>query len=156
MAVKIGTVRGKLAWALVVGALMGIVGLFAFDGLPSVSAQSDTTAPTISSVAITSDTGDGDSSFDDDGVYGIDDSIEVTVTFSENVSVTGSPQLELDIGGSGKAAAYESVTSTNVVFSYTVTEGVSDDDGVSISADKLTLNGGRHQGRGGQRSQPVP
>ena len=121
---------------------MGIVGLLAFDGLPSVSAQSDTTAPTISSVAITSDTGDDDSSFDDDGVYGIDDSIKVTVTFSENVSVTGAPRLELDIGGSAKAAAYESVTTANVVFSYTVEEGVSDDDGIAISADKLTLNGG--------------
>ena len=142
MAIKIGTVRGTLAWALVVGALMGIIGLFALDGLPSVSAQTDTTAPTISSVAITSDTGDDDSYFDDDGVYGIDDSIKVTVTFSENVSVTGSPQLELDIGGSGKDAAYESVTTTNVVFSYTVAEGVSDDDGIAIGANKLTLNGG--------------
>ena len=121
---------------------MGIVGLFAFEGLPTVSAQSDTTAPAISSIAITSDTGDDDSSFDDDGVYGIDDSIKVTVTFSENVSVTGSPQLELDIGGSGKAASYESVTATNVVFSYTVAEGVSDDDGIAIGANKLTLNGG--------------
>ena len=142
MVIKIGTVRGKLAWALVVGALMGIIGLFAVDGLPSVSAQTDTTAPTISSVIITSDTGDDDSYFDDDGVYGIDDSIKVTVTFSENVSVTGSPQLELDIGGSGKAAAYESVTTTNVVFSYTVAEGVSDDDGIAIGANKLTLSGG--------------
>ena len=142
MAIRIGTVRGTLAWALVVGALMGIIGLFAFDGLPTVSAQTDTTAPTISSVAITSDTGDDDSYFDDDGVYGIDDIIKVTVTFSENIAVTGAPQLELDIGGSGKAAAYESVTTTNVVFSYTVAEGVSDDDGIAIGADKLTLNGG--------------
>ena len=142
MAIRIGTVRWKLAWALVGGALMGIIGLFAVDGLPSVSAQADTTAPTISSVAITSDTGDDDSYFDDDGVYGIDDSIEVTVTFSENITVTGAPQLELDIGGSAKAAGYESVTATNVVFSYTVEEGVSDDDGIAIGADKLTLNGG--------------
>ena len=121
---------------------MGIIGLFALEGLPSVSAQTDTTAPTISSVAITSDTGDDDSYFDDDGVYGIDDSIEVTVTFSETVTVAGAPQLELDIGGSGKAAAYESVTTANVVFSYTVAEGVSDDDGIAIGANKLTLNGG--------------
>ena len=121
---------------------MGIIGLFAVDGLPSVSAQTDTPAPTISSVAITSDTGDDDSYFDDDGVYGIDDSIKVTVTFSEDITVTGAPQLELDIGGSTKAAGYESVTATNVVFSYTVEEGVSDDDGIAISADKLTLNGG--------------
>ena len=101
MTIRIGTLRWTLAWALVVGVLVGIIGLFAFDGLPSVSAQADTTAPTISSVAITSDTGDDDSSFDDDGVYGINDSIKVTVTFSETVTVTGAPQLELDIGGSG-------------------------------------------------------
>ena len=121
---------------------MGIIGLFAVDGLPSVSAQTDTMAPTISSVAITSDTDDADSSFDDDGVYGIDDSIKVTVTFSETVTVTGAPQLELDIGGSAKAASYERVTTANVVFSYTVEEGVSDDDGIAMSANKLTLNGG--------------
>ena len=142
MAIKIGRLSRKPAWALVIGALMVIIGLFAFEGLPLVSAQSDTTAPTISSIAITSDTGDDDYYYDDDGVYGIDDSIKVTVTFSENVSVTGSPQLELDIGGSGKAASYESVTATNVVFSYTVAEGVSDDDGIAIGANKLTLNGG--------------
>ena len=89
--------------------LMGIIGLFAFDGLPSVSAQTDTTAPTISSVAITSDPND-DTRIDgwtfDSGVYGIDDSIQVTVTFTEDVTVTGGPQLELDIGGSAKTAAY--------------------------------------------------
>ena len=121
---------------------MGIIGLLALDGLPSVSAQTDTTAPTVSSVAITSDTGDDDSSFDDDGVYGIDDSIKVTVTFSENVSVTGAPQLELDVGGSARVAAYESVTTTKVVFSYTVAVGDLDDDGIAIGANKLTLNEG--------------
>ena len=142
MTIRIGTLRWTVAWVLVVGALMGIIGLFALDGLPSVSAQTDTTAPTISSVAITSDTGDNDSYFDDDGVYGIDDIIKVTVTFSENIAVTGAPQLELDIGGSAKAAAYESVTTANVVFSYTVAEGISDDDGIAIGANKLTLNGG--------------
>ena len=141
MTIRIGTLRWTLAWALVAGVLMGIIGLFAFDGLPSVSAQTDTTAPTISSVAITSDTGDDDSNFDD-GVYGIGDSIKVTVTFSENVTVTGAPQLELDIGGSAKVAAYESVTTTNMVFSYTVAEGDSDDDGIAIGANKLTLNSG--------------
>lgn len=51
--------------------LVGIVGLFGTGGPPSVSAQTDTTAPTVSSIAITSNP--------DDGVYGIDDSIEVTV-----------------------------------------------------------------------------
>ena len=142
MAQEIGPLRRTLTWALVAGVFTGIIGMFAFDALPSVSAQTDTAAPTISSVAISSDTGDEDFYFDDDGVYGIGDSIKVTVTFSENVAVTGAPQLELDIGGSAKVAAYESVTNTDVVFSYTVAEGDSDTDGTALSANKLTLNGG--------------
>ena len=122
---------------------MGIIGLFSFDGLPSVSAQSDTTAPTILSVAITSDP-------DDDalsgvfftGVYGIGDSIQVTVTFSEDVAVAGGPRLALDIGGTNKAAEYDSADGSAVVFSYTVAEGDSDTDGIAVGANRLTLNGG--------------
>ena len=120
-----------------------LVGLFQFNGPSPVSAQADNTAPTISSLAITSDTGDDDTNFDDDGVYGIGDSIKVTATFSESVSVTGTPQLELDIGdGTGDAAEYESVAGSAVVFSYTVAEGDLDDDGIAIGANKLTLNSG--------------
>ena len=124
---------------------MGIFGLFAFDGPPSVSAQTDTTAPTVSSIAITSEPND-DTRIDgwtfDSGVYGIADSIQLTVTFNEDVIVTGGPQLELDIGGSAKAAAYESADGSNVVFSYTVAEGYSDTDGIAVAANKLTLSGG--------------
>ena len=79
---------------------------------------------------------------DDDGVYGIGDRIEVTVTFDEDVTVTGSPQLEITIGTSAKDAAYKSTTDSEVVFSYTVVVGGSDTDGISIGADKLSLNGG--------------
>ena len=75
-------------------------------------------------------------------MYGIGDKIEVTVTFNEGVTVTGAPQLELDIGGSAKTAAYDSTDGSAVVFSYTVAAGDSDDDGIAISANKLTLNGG--------------
>ena len=70
---------------------------------------------------------------DDDGVYGIGDRIEVTVTFSENVTVTGSPRLELTIGSSARNAAYKSTTGSKVVFSYTVAVGDSDTDGISIA-----------------------
>ena len=79
---------------------------------------------------------------DDDGVYGIGDNIEVTVTFSENVTATGSPRLELTIGSSARNAAYKSTTGSKVVFGYTVAVGDSDTDGISIAADKLSLNGG--------------
>ena len=98
----------------------------------------DTTAPTISSVAITSDPGDDD-------IYGLGDAIEVTVTFSENVTVTGTPQLELDLGGTAKTADYSSINGTAVVFSYTVASDDTDNDGIAISADKLTLNDGTIQ-----------
>ena len=101
----------------------------------AAAATPDDTAPTISSVAITNDTGD-------DGVYGIGDKIEVTVTFSEDVTVTGSPQLELTIGSRARNAAYKSATGSKVVFSYTVASGDNDTDGIAIGANKLVLNGG--------------
>ena len=119
-----------------------IVGQFWIDGPAPTFAQTDTTAPTVSSVAITSDTGDDEVYLDDDGVYGIGDNVEVTVTFSENVTVTGSPQLELIVGSSAKNAAYKSTTDSKVVFSYTVAVGDTDTDGISIAADKLGLNSG--------------
>ena len=104
--------------------------------------QTDTTAPTISSVAITSDPDAGDAREEGDGVYGIGDAIEVTLTFNENVTVTGTPRLELYIGGTRKTAAYESVVGNVVVFSYTVAERDNDTNGIAIGANRLTLNGG--------------
>ncbi len=159
MTIRIGTLRWTLAWALVVGVLMGIIGLFAFDGLPSVSAQADTTAPTISSVAITSDPDEDDADLGAymvgrsggsivqstswaSGVYRIGDDVQVTVTFSENITITGSPELELAVGSNNRTAGYESAEGSTVVFSYTVAEGDSDSDGIAINANKLTLDGG--------------
>ena len=135
-----------MAWASIAGLLVAIVGLAWLGGSSPLSAEDDTTSPTTSSVAITSDTGDDDAYLDDDGVYGIGDRIEITVTFSENVTVTGSPQLELTFGSSAKNAAYKSTTDSKVVFSYTVAVGDSDTDGISIGANKLSLNGGSIKG----------
>ena len=136
------TLRSRLALAAISGVLVAIASLFWIDSPPRLFAQTDTTAPSVSSVAVTSDTGDDEVYLDDDGVYGIGDKIEVTVTFSEDVTVIGSPQLELDIGGSASSAAYKSTTGSKVIFSYTVAAGDSDTDGISIAADKLSLNGG--------------
>ena len=113
-------------------------------GAPTISgtAQVRETTPAISSIAITGDTGDEDSSWDDDGIYGIGDRIEVTVTFSADVTVTGSPRLELDIGGTARPAEYEKAEGSKVVFGYTVIEGDADNDGIAISENRLTLNGG--------------
>ena len=95
----------------------------------------DETAPTISSISITSDPGD-------DATYVEDDSIEVTVTFDEWVVVTGTPQLELDFDGAARTADYSSANRAAVVFSYAVAVDDADTDGIAISANKLSLNGG--------------
>ena len=144
-----------LAWAFVIGMLAATIGLFGLDGQPQAFAQTDTTAPTVSSIAITSNPDDDAVITEMDGegtkvgnwsVYGIDDSIEVTVAFSVNATVTGSPRLELEVGGSARTAEYESTDGSNVKFTYTVAENDEDTDGVSIGANKLTLNGGTIRG----------
>ena len=90
---------------------------------------------TISKVEITSDAGS-------DSTYAIRDVIEVTVTFGEDVFVTGTPQLTLRVGDEDRPADYESVTDEEVLFRYRVDTGDVDTNGVSIAADSLSLNGG--------------
>ena len=95
------------------------------------AAVPSTSAPSLSSIAITSA-----------GGYAAGETIEVTVTFTKAVTVTGSPQLTLNVGGEDRTAGYESVTGAAVVFSYTVAAGESDRNGVSIEANSLSLNVG--------------
>ena len=95
----------------------------------------DNTAPTVSSVAITSSAGD-------DSTYAIGDSIRVTATFSEDVTVdvSGTLQLELDFDGTAKNADYHSSDSSAVVFNYTVAAADADSNGIAIGADKISLD----------------
>ena len=125
------------------GAITDTAGNAAVLTHAALAAQSshkvDGSAPGISSVAITSTPGGGD-------FYKIDDTIQATVTFSENVYVTGTPQLTLRIGSKDKTADYESGDGTaNLVFEYTVVAGDEDTDGVSIAKNSLALNGGTIQ-----------
>ena len=99
-------------------------------------AQGTPTVPTIESVAVTSDTGE-------DGGYAIGDEIQVGLTFSEAVTVTGAPQLNLDVGGRTRTAEYsEGTTTTQLLFTYTVSSGDEDTDGIAVVANSLALNGG--------------
>ena len=121
----------------------------------------DDTAPTVSRVAITSDPGT-------DRTYAVDDEIQVTVTFSETVEVTGTPQLRLELGGGRRTADYEGGSGTAALvtndtpdttsptvsraitsggrrtadyeggFAYKVADGESDTDGMGIEADSLS------------------
>ena len=113
--------------------LLAILALF----LGSVSvAHAQTTAPTVSTVAVTSNPGTDDT-------YALGDTIEVGLTFSEAVTVTGAPYLLIDVGGTKRRADYNSGTgATQLKFRYTVLAGDDDDDGIAVVANSLTLNGG--------------
>lgn len=99
-------------------------------------------SPTVSSVSITSDPGD-------DFTYGYGDDVQVTVTFDAKLVVSGSPEIQLDVGGIPKPARLDFVAGDSLVFVYTVAEDDSDSDGLSIDANRLTLNGGEIAGRTG-------
>ena len=103
-------------------------------------AQGTPTVPTIESVAVTSDPGE-------DGGYAIGDEIQVGLTFSEAVTVTGTPQITLDIGGATTTANYSALgaTTTQLPFTYTVAAGDEDTDGIAVVANSLLLNGGSIQ-----------
>ena len=114
---------------------------------PQTSHTVDTTAPTVATtngISITSTA--------TDNTYNTGDTIQATVTFTESVTVTGTPQLTLNIGGSDKTANWTSGTGTaSLIFGYTVVSGDTDTDGIEIEAGKLTLNGGTNHRRSRQR-----
>ena len=92
----------------------------------------DTTPPTVSTMAISSDPGT-------DRTYAAEEKIRVTVTFNETVEVTGSPQLQIELGGGGRTAIYEGGSGTAaLVFAYEVADGESDTDGVGVDANSLS------------------
>ena len=94
--------------------------------------RADTTPPAVSNIEVSSDPGT-------DRTYAVDDEIQVTVTFSETVAVTGMPELRLELGGGQRTATYEGGSGTAaLVFGYTVAAGESDTDGVGVEADSLS------------------
>ncbi|MYB38742.1 MAG: hypothetical protein F4Y26_15440 [Gammaproteobacteria bacterium] len=103
---------------------------------PAVPDQSghkvDAVAPMVESLAITSNPASGDA-------YLIDETIEVTVTFSEDVTTEGSPTLGITVGtGTRNAACAQSGGRTELACSYTVAANDFDADGVSVNADSLS------------------
>ncbi|MFJ2715170.1 type I secretion C-terminal target domain-containing protein [Pseudomonas sp. NPDC087346] len=130
------------ASALASGSLTDTAGTAAVLAVPAVAAAVngvvvDTTAPTISNVAITAATGAVNSTLN------VGDTASVTVAFSEVVTVTGTPTLNLVIGSSTKPATYVSGSGTaNLVFSYTVAAGDTDTNGLALPTNGLALAGG--------------
>ena len=78
------------------------------------------------------------------GYYGVGDTIRFTVTFSAPVEAESVPQFAFDLGGETRQAAYTGeAKEAEQTFEYTVASTDADDrDGISWSANALSLNGG--------------
>ena len=102
------------------------------SNLPVTNETPDTTPPAVSKIEISSDPGT-------DRTYAAEDDIQVTVTFSETVEVTGTPRVQIELGGGNRTADYQGGSGTAaLVFEYEVAEGESDTDGVGVEADSLS------------------
>ncbi len=95
--------------------------------------------PTVSGVKVVSDPGDDDT-------YLLGDTIRIRATFSEAVTVTGSPRLSIDMSPEAwgtKQAAYASGSGTGSLdFTWTVVEPNYAPQGIAVLANSLALNGG--------------
>ena len=74
--------------------------------------------------------------------YDTGETIEVTATFSEEVTVGAAdqPAIALQVGGNSRTAAYHAAGSSGnrVIFRYTVAAGDRDDDGISLEANAIS------------------
>jgi hypothetical protein len=93
----------------------------------------ETISPTITNVSSTKP----------DGTYGEGEIINIIITFSESVYVTGTPQLTLETGSADAIIDYTSGSGTaTLVFTYVVTSGDNSEDLDYESVNALSLNGG--------------
>ena len=94
-------------------------------------------APSVSGLAITSATGIVGGNLTAGNV------VTVTLTMSSATTVTGVPQLALNIGGTTVQSDYSGGSGTTALtFTYTILAGQIDSNGISINANSLSLNGG--------------
>ncbi|MFC3151271.1 hypothetical protein ACFOEK_09565 [Litoribrevibacter euphylliae] len=76
------------------------------------------------------------------GNYSSGDTISISVAFTKDVTVVGSPFLDIDVGGTAKTATYDvgSSSADTLVFDYTVAGGDEDLDGIEVTS--FDVNGG--------------
>ncbi|SVC57746.1 uncharacterized protein METZ01_LOCUS310600, partial [marine metagenome] len=93
----------------------------------------DGNVPTVSSVTSTKT----------NGGYIVDATIPITITFTQSVSVTGTPQLTLETGATDAVVDYASGTGTaTLTFNYVVAAGHTSSDLDYTSTSALALNSG--------------
>ena len=130
--------RGRLANGLPNGLTWTSSGLTWADA-QSIAVRLTLVVPGIDSIAF--------NSAGPDNTFDTGDAVTATVTFDEAVDVDtsgGTPRLTIKVGSSDKVLDYSSGSGTTaLVFTgYTVASGDADNDGLSIEANKLDLNGG--------------
>ncbi|MDH0607084.1 Ig-like domain-containing protein, partial [Pseudomonas sp. GD03869] len=93
----------------------------------------DTQAPAISAVSAATA----------NGHYVTGQIVDITVTFDDNVTVSGTPQLTLETGSNDRVVNYLSGSGTNTLtFRYTIQSGDTSLDLDYVSTSALALNGG--------------
>ncbi len=86
-----------------------------------------------------------------DGLYHIGDTIEIGVTFTQTVTVTGTPTLDLQFEGATRSAPYDRGSDSRIlVFSYSLVSGDASSDLGYVSAQALNLADGSIIGMAGQ------
>ena len=76
------------------------------------------------------------------GIYRASQGLFFTMTFDENVSVSGTPRLTLQVGSSTRHAEYLNTSLRSVLFRYLPQSGDFDDNGIAFSSPWIDLNGG--------------
>ncbi|WP_252946619.1 Calx-beta domain-containing protein [Roseivirga pacifica] len=102
----------------------------------------DEASPTV--LEVTSDASNGS--------FKVDDEINIYVQYSEEVFVTGTPQLELETGTTDRTIDYVDRSVSTLRFVYTVQAGDSNADLDVTSSSAFTLNGGTIQDAAGNNA----
>ena len=137
--------RGFLARAggAQLAALLVVLAALAVAVACTVQAQSG--APTVTSVEISTTAGDDDT-------YALGENIIIAVRFSQNVTVTGTPTIKIDMDPADwgeKVVSKTSVIGDLVLFVHEVVEPNYSTQGIAVLANSLALNGGTIRSSGG-------
>ena len=77
-----------------------------------------------------------------EGTYERGERVQVEVRFDRAVMATGSPRVALSVGTETRYATFDSWGGQSLYFDYIVQERDRDEDGISIAANALSLDGG--------------
>ena len=131
--------RTSTPWRLSLPALLVAALAASLVLVPGRGAAATEGAPSVTALEVTSDAGDDDT-------YALGETITITVTFSEAVDVTGTPQLEIDMDPAdwgAKVVDYASGSGTaSLTFEHEVVQPNLSTEGIAVLADSLALNGG--------------